>query len=172
VSASHPEPAFVRLLSGHDFDAAASLVCASPGGRHQVRDTRRRAGDPFRAMRPADNQTWAELLSSGDLPAPGSARSAGLVITRRQGQYKYHELDTTLLQAIDICDQALLSRAGSTDDGWRDLQATRGCLAGQLSRRTFKPSGQVDSAGNPIPVRLHPPGTPERTRRTRFAIDR
>ena len=77
-----------------------------------------------------------------------------------------------LQRGIDICEEALQSCAGSTDDGWRDLQATRGRLAGQLSRRTFKPSGQVDSAGNPIPVRRHHPGTPERTRRTRFAVDR
>jgi len=79
---------------------------------------------------------------------------------------------THLQSGIDICEKALLDRAGSTDDGWRDLQATRGRLAGQLARRTLKPSGQVDTAGNPIPVRRHHPETPERTRRTRFALDR
>ena len=77
-----------------------------------------------------------------------------------------------LQSGIDICEKALLSRAGSTDDGWRDLQATRGRLAGQLARRTLKPSGQVDTAGNPIPVRRHHPVTPERSRRIRFGLDR
>lgn len=77
------------------------------------------------------------------------------------------------LQAgIKICEETLLGRAGSTDDGWRDLLTTRGRLAGQLARRSFKPSGHVDEDGNPVPIRRHHPTTPERTRGARFALDR
>lgn len=73
-----------------------------------------------------------------------------------------------LQRGLDVCGEALLSRAGSTDDGWRDLLATRGRLSGKLARRSFRPSGQVDEDGNPIAVRRHHPETPERTRRPRF----
>ena len=77
-----------------------------------------------------------------------------------------------LQQGLDICGEALLSRAGSTDDGWRDLLATQGRLAGQLARRSFTPSGNVDHNGNPIAVRRHHPDAAERIRRGRFQLDR
>jgi DNA polymerase III epsilon subunit-like protein len=76
----------------------------------------------------------------------------------------------TLQRGIDICAEALFGRSGSTDDGWHDLLATRGRLAGQLARRRFKPSGAIDTNGNPIPIRRHHPATPERSRRGRFQM--
>lgn len=76
-----------------------------------------------------------------------------------------------LTEARNICDEALLHRGDSTDDGWTELREVRNRIAGQLARRQFRPSGKADRNGNPIPVRRHHPGHPERTRPGRFAID-
>jgi DNA polymerase III epsilon subunit-like protein len=70
--------------------------------------------------------------------------------------------------ALAVCDEALLSAAGSTDDGWKALRATRARIAGQHLRAQPQPSGDVDGDGNPIPARRHHPHRPERTRPGRF----
>lgn len=77
-----------------------------------------------------------------------------------------------LTQARDICDEALLHRGASTDDGWTELHQIRNRIAGQLARRQLRPSGKADRNGNPIPVRRHHPEHPERTRPGRFTFQR
>jgi hypothetical protein len=75
-----------------------------------------------------------------------------------------------LQRGLEVCGEALLTQACSTDDGWRDLRSTQGRIAGQLTRRSFKPSGDIDENGNPVPVRRHQPQTPQRTRAGRFSL--
>ena len=58
-----------------------------------------------------------------------------------------------LQRAIDICDEAFLSRQGSTDDAWTELAAKRGQLLGRLSRARGPGTGRLDDDGNPIPTR-------------------
>lgn len=78
--------------------------------------------------------------------------------------------ETALRRAADVCDEALLSRDGSTFDGWAELGAKRGQLLGRLERRRLRPSGELDEDGNPVPVRRHHPEEPRRTRPRRFAL--
>jgi hypothetical protein len=75
-----------------------------------------------------------------------------------------------LQRGLEVGGEALLTQACSTDDGWRDLRSTQGRIAGQLTRRSFKPSGDIDENGNPVPVRRHQPQTPQRTRAGRFSL--
>jgi len=77
-----------------------------------------------------------------------------------------------LTQARDICDEALLHRGASTDDGWTELRQVRNRIAGQLTRRQVRPSGEVDGNGNPVPLRRHHPDHPDRTRPGRFSLNR
>lgn len=75
-----------------------------------------------------------------------------------------------LQRAIDVCDDAFLSRQGSTDDAWTELAAKRGQLLGRLSRVRGHDTGQLDDDGNPIPVRRHHPDVPRRRHARRFAL--
>lgn len=74
-----------------------------------------------------------------------------------------------LQRGIDICDEALLSRQGSSDDAWPELLARRAQLQGRLTRLTTRFSDQLDEDGNPIPIRRHHPTEPRRTRPPRFS---
>jgi DNA polymerase III epsilon subunit-like protein len=78
--------------------------------------------------------------------------------------------ETALRRAADACDEALLSRQGSTFDGWTELGAKRAQLLGRLERRRLRPSGELDEDGNPVPVRRHHPEEPRRARPRRFAL--
>jgi hypothetical protein len=69
-----------------------------------------------------------------------------------------------------VRDEALLSRSGSTFDGWAELGAERGQLLDRLQRRRLRPSGELDDDGNPVPVRRHDPEMSRRTRPRRFAL--
>jgi hypothetical protein len=75
-----------------------------------------------------------------------------------------------LERAISTCDEAFLSRSGSTAEGWTQLAAKRGQLLGRLSRLRTRPTGELDEDGNPIPVRRHHPAEPRRTRGRRFVV--
>lgn len=75
-----------------------------------------------------------------------------------------------LERAISTCDEAFLSRSGSTAEGWTELAAKRGQLLGRLNRLRLRPSGDLDEDGNPIPVRRHHPTDPRRARARRFAV--
>jgi DNA polymerase III epsilon subunit-like protein len=75
-----------------------------------------------------------------------------------------------LERAISTCDEAYLSRSGSTAEGWTQLAAKRGQLLGRLTRLRLRPSGELDDDGNPIPVRRHHPAEPRRTRALRFVV--
>src|SRR4051794_6201681 len=46
-----------------------------------------------------------------------------------------------LTEARNICDEALLHRGDSTDDGWTELREVRNRIAGQPARRQFRHSG-------------------------------
>ncbi|WP_198588210.1 3'-5' exonuclease [Geodermatophilus chilensis] len=78
--------------------------------------------------------------------------------------------EAALRRAVEICDEALLSRGGSTFDGWTELGAKRAQLLGRLERRRVRHSGELDEDGNPIPARRHHPGAPQRSRPRRFAL--
>jgi len=69
---------------------------------------------------------------------------------------------------VTICDTALLTRNGSTHEGWILLTSRRNQLAGRAERLRVRPSGTFDGDGNPIPLRRHHPTTPRRTRQRRF----
>jgi hypothetical protein len=75
-----------------------------------------------------------------------------------------------LERAISTCDEAFLSRSGSTAEGWTQLAAERGQLLGRLSRLRLRPSGELDGNDNPIPVRRHHPAQARRTRGRRFVV--
>lgn len=79
--------------------------------------------------------------------------------------------ETDLRRAVDACDEALLSRGGSTFDGWAELGAKRAHLLGRLERLRVRPSDQLDEDGNPIPTRRHHPEQPRRSRPRRFAVE-
>ena len=78
--------------------------------------------------------------------------------------------EADLRRAVDACDEALLSRGGSTFEGWTELGAKRGQLLGRLERLRVRPTDQLDEDGNPIPLRRHHPDVPRRTRARRFAV--
>lgn len=59
---------------------------------------------------------------------------------------------------------------GDTSDGWPELRAKRGQLAGRLTRLRGRLSTELDEDGNPIPVRRHHPEDPHRVRGRRFTI--
>jgi DNA polymerase III epsilon subunit-like protein len=73
-----------------------------------------------------------------------------------------------LQAALDACDAALAIRDESTTDGWMRLASRRNQIAGHVQRLEFRPSGQLDGDGNPIPLRRHHPENPVRTRQPRF----
>lgn len=78
--------------------------------------------------------------------------------------------EDALERAIKTCDEALAGWAGNTADGWAELRAKRGQLAGRLTRLRGRLSTDLDEDGNPIPVRRHHPDDPKRVRGRRFAV--
>jgi hypothetical protein len=78
--------------------------------------------------------------------------------------------EAALRRPADACDEALLSRDGSTFDGWTELGAKRAQLLGRLERRRAGAAVKLDDDGNPVPVRRHHPETPRRTRPRRIAL--
>jgi hypothetical protein len=75
-----------------------------------------------------------------------------------------------LQRGIDLCDEALLSRGGSTDDGWVALGAKRSQLAGRLAR--IRATAGIDEHGNAVFIRRHHPDDPRRSPRHRgFDLD-
>jgi len=78
--------------------------------------------------------------------------------------------EADLRRAVEACEEALLSRGGSTFEGWAELGAKRAQLLGRLERLRVRPSDQLDEDGNPIPTRRHHPEVPRRTRARRFAV--
>lgn len=79
--------------------------------------------------------------------------------------------DAALERAITTCDEALADWAGNTADGWPELRAKRGQLAGRLTRLRGRLSTELDEDGNPVPVRRHHPAQPQRVRGRRFSAD-
>jgi hypothetical protein len=78
--------------------------------------------------------------------------------------------ESALQRSIDLCYEALLSRGGSTDEGWVALRAKRSQLAGRLAR--IRATAGIDEDGNTIFIRRHHPDDPRRSpRRRRFALD-
>lgn len=75
---------------------------------------------------------------------------------------------TNLNAGVAVCEQAAMSRQGSTHEGWTRLASRHSQLAGRAQRLTARPSGQFDEDGNPIPMRRHHPDTPRRSRPGRF----
>lgn len=57
--------------------------------------------------------------------------------------------ETDLRRAVDACEEALLSRGGSTFEGWAELGAKRAQLLGRLERLRVRPSDQLDEDGIP-----------------------
>lgn len=78
--------------------------------------------------------------------------------------------EETLERAIKVCDEALGRWAQNTADGWPELRAKRGQLAGRLTRLRGRLSSELDEDGNPIPVRRHHPADPRRVRGRRFGL--
>src|SRR4051795_13236316 len=115
------------------------------------RHERHRAGGQEAAA-----QTFAHLAWKAGCREPRLAAYANLLAAPGD--------ETALRRAADVCDEALLSRDGSTFDGWTELGAKRVQLLGRLERRRLRPSGELDEDGNPVPVRRHHPETPRRTR--------
>ena len=76
--------------------------------------------------------------------------------------------EADLRAGLAVCDQALGSSDGSTDDAWRALLVHQMRIAGRLRRVRGRDSGTFDADGNPIPVRRHHPTNPRRSRPTRF----
>ncbi len=77
-----------------------------------------------------------------------------------------------LRRAVEACEEALLSRGGSTFEGWAELGAKRAQMLGRLERLRVKPSDELDEDGNPIPARRHHPEQPRRSRPRRFTLER
>ena len=73
-----------------------------------------------------------------------------------------------LAAAVKICTMAFGVREGSTHEGWQRLQSRQAQLDGRRRRLEFQPSGKTGEDGNPIPVRIHHPAQPKRTRPARF----
>jgi hypothetical protein len=76
-----------------------------------------------------------------------------------------------LTEARNICDEALLHRGSSTDDGWTGLREVRNRTAGQLARRQLRPSGKADRKRPPHPGPPPPradPSAPVRARPLNF----
>lgn len=121
------------------------------------RHERHRAGGQEAAA-----QTFAHLAWKAGCREPRLAAYANLLAAPGD--------ETALRRAADVCDEALLSRDGSTFDGWTELGAKRAQLLGRLERRRLRPSGELDEDGNPVPVRRHHPETPRRTRPRRFGL--
>jgi hypothetical protein len=78
--------------------------------------------------------------------------------------------EAALRRAADAREEALLSRDGSTFDGWTELGAKRAQLLGRLERRRAGAAVTLDDDGNPVPVRRHHPAEPRRSRPRRFAL--
>ena len=78
--------------------------------------------------------------------------------------------EEALERAIKTCDEALAGWGGNTSDGWPELRAKRGQLAGRLTRLGGRLSTELDANGNPIPVRRHHPDDPRRVRGRRFSV--
>lgn len=76
-----------------------------------------------------------------------------------------------LRRAVDACEEALLSRGGSTFEGWAELGAKRAQLLGRLERVRVRPSDELDEDGNPIPTRRHHPEAPRCSRPRRFTVE-
>lgn len=79
--------------------------------------------------------------------------------------------EAALERAIKTCDEGLTHAHGDTSDGWPELRAKRGQLAGRLTRLRGRLSTELDEDGNPIPVRRHHPDDPRRVRGRRFSLD-
>lgn len=76
--------------------------------------------------------------------------------------------DADLRRAYEICAEALKHRAGSTDTLWAMVSARAARYDGQLQRLDVRYSDETDAEGRPIPLRLHRPEKPRRTRPARF----
>ncbi|GAB3989473.1 exonuclease domain-containing protein [Nocardioides marmoraquaticus] len=79
--------------------------------------------------------------------------------------------EDALVRAITVCDEATSLRSGNTADGWAELRAKRGQLAGRLTRLQGRLATELDEDGNPVPVRRHHPEQPRRVRGRRFSLD-
>jgi hypothetical protein len=76
--------------------------------------------------------------------------------------------DADLAGAEEVCATALECRMDSTDPAWLVLAIRQRQIRGLIERRRFRPSGQTDIDGNPIPVRRHRAANPRRSRPPRF----
>ena len=75
-----------------------------------------------------------------------------------------------LQAAIDVIDESLETRSGSTAPAWRHLVAQRAQLAGLQRRSQGRPTGEIDEDGNPILDPPHKATEPARRRRNRFVV--
>lgn len=84
------------------------------------------------------------------------------------GQLAAPGREANFAAGINICTTTFKVRDSSTHEGWRRLQSRQAQLEGRRRRLEFKPSGKTDEDGNQIPVRIHHPTQPHRTRPARF----
>lgn len=75
-----------------------------------------------------------------------------------------------LRRGVALCEEAFLSRQGSTDDAWTELAAKRGQLLGRLGRLAERNATDLDADGNPVPTRRHQSTAPRRARQRRFTV--
>ncbi len=107
-------------------------------------------------------QAFAHLTWKADRRKPRTA--AHVTLLAAPGD------EAALRRAADVCDEALLSRDGSTFDGLTDLGASRAQLLGRLERRRLPPSGELTRTATPFPFAATTTRSPGVTGPRRFAL--
>lgn len=128
---------------------------------------RRGPGVGDRAHRRADKADWAQTVAQYGWKAGSrhpEVAAAHATALARPGR------PDDLQAAIDIIDEALATRDGSTAPAWHHLSALLAQLAGLQRRAEGRPTSESDEDGNPVIDPPHKPTNPSRTRRDRFAI--
>ncbi len=151
-------------VTGEDLGRGVFTTWAAAG---RVRLAEAVAWRVFEEHRAAGQQASAQTFARYVHVAGGrQPRLVAAYATLLAGPGSEHALD----RALATCDEALAGWSGNTSDGWAELRAKRGQLAGRLARLRARLSTELDEDGNPIPVRRHHPENPKRVRGRRFAL--
>ncbi len=154
---------FLRII-GEDIGRGVFTTWAREGRMRLAEATAWRVYEEYRdAGQDTSAQNLARYVHVADGRQPRLVAAYATILARTGGE-------ETLERAIKVCDEALGRWAQNTADGWPELRAKRGQLAGRLTRLRGRLSSELDEDGNPIPVRRHHPADPRRVRGRRFGL--